>query len=209
MYAEVKNALYRYVPIVMMLGTAGPKQAFNIGRRAVNFIGTDLLQELACCRTVILKDAFRDSYKCKKRDQVAEEIHAFLTWWQSHVQTNYYARLEVPLGLYGIAPVGDLDNTLFGEESDMLDRIDDWLPSLSVAARKNITFRLRLQTCWNGTYRLDDNVKRFWKRHRDMVRSNVKYSIATAATATATPPRPINTFLPLPAMVSIAGTNYE
>lgn len=102
MYEEVKAALYRFTPISVILGTAGPKQAFNIGSRPVNFVGTDYLEELATCRTVILRDGFRGNYIYQKPGQVIQEIDAFLTWWEQHPSGNQHASVIVPIGSQGM-----------------------------------------------------------------------------------------------------------
>jgi len=177
MYEEVKAALYRYVPITVSLGTAGPKQAFNIGRRPVNFRGTNYLEELARCRTVKLKNGFKGDYVAKKPEQVKDEIGAFLEWWSNHVEGNHTSTLEVHLDAYGI-----LSTDAYGYgETLSLRRLENWLLTLSPATRKTFCFVMsRLLVKWNGSYDLSEHVKEFWKNNQDLVRSSVPYSVATA-----------------------------
>jgi len=177
MYDEAKAALYRNVPITVTLGTAGPKQAFNIGRRPVNFPGTDYLEELASCRTVKLSSGFRGDYVANKPEQVKEEGTAFLDWWNEHAETSNNVRLAVILTSYGVASY-DSYNYGYGQ-SLSLKRFEDWLLSLSPATRKTVSFRLSLSIGWNGTYYLSEHVRKFWEKNQDLVRCNVTYSDAT------------------------------
>lgn len=109
---------------------------------SVNFPGTDYLKELARCRTVKLANNFRGEYVTNKAEQVKEEIIASLNWWSKHADTSHNVSLVVPLTVYGVA-----NYEVYGwgyEQSLGLKGFEDWLPSLSPAARKTVSFSLSL-----------------------------------------------------------------
>lgn len=180
MYDEVKAALYRYVPVLVTLGKAGSKQAFDIGRRPVDFRGTDFLSELSYCRTIVLKEGWQDIYKREKPQQIVDELSKFLAWWQDHGGHHIRTRLHIAFSAVSHWYDDSESNswpTWQGHTSDLFDIIGDWVAALERDMQDRVRLQvLNVNVLQNNRPYVQGNVLNLCRRFPALVDSSVDIS---------------------------------